>query len=98
MAYSIFDLTGLGQHINFVFNGSAQYFGFFWQVLLVVNFLLVVAVLLHPASRSKLGGEKQEFSIFQWGAMIMCTLLAGGGVFWAAAELRTSSLPRHASA
>ena len=31
VAYSIFDLTGLGQHINFVFNGSAQYF-IFWQV------------------------------------------------------------------
>ncbi len=27
-----------------------------------------------------------EFTTFQWGAMIMCTLLAGGGVFWAAGE------------
>ena len=27
-----------------------------------------------------------EFSVFQWGSMIMCTLLAGGGVFWAAGE------------
>ena len=27
-----------------------------------------------------------EFTMFQWGSMIMCTLLAGGGVFWAAGE------------
>ena len=30
--------------------------------------------------------DKPEFSNFQWGSMIMCTLLAGGGVFWAAGE------------
>ncbi|WP_425041117.1 BCCT family transporter [Primorskyibacter sp. S187A] len=27
-----------------------------------------------------------EFTTFSWAAMIMCTLLAGGGVFWAAGE------------
>ena len=40
-----------------------------------------------PASRVRLGNiEKPEFTVFQWGSMIMCTLLAGGGVFWAAGE------------
>src|SRR5690625_4729786 len=29
---------------------------------------------------------KPEMSTFKWIAIIMCTLLAGGGVFWAAAE------------
>lgn len=30
--------------------------------------------------------EKPEFTYFQWASMIMCTLLAGGGVFWASGE------------
>ena len=40
-----------------------------------------------PGSKAKLGAlAAPEFSTFQWGSMIMCTLLAGGGVFWAAGE------------
>ena len=32
------------------------------------------------------GLDTPEFDVFKWGSMIMCTLLAGGGVFWAAGE------------
>jgi choline-glycine betaine transporter len=40
-----------------------------------------------PGGKAKLGGlDAPEFTNFQWGSMIMCTLLAGGGVFWAAGE------------
>ena len=46
---------------------------------------LVLCVL--PGGKAKLGGlDAPEFTNFQWGSMIMCTLLAGGGVFWAAGE------------
>ncbi|MFP3339200.1 BCCT family transporter, partial [Micrococcus sp. SIMBA_131] len=35
----------------------------------------------------KLGGlDKPELSLYKWLSIIMATLLAGGGVFWAAAE------------
>ena len=84
--FAVYDLSSLGQYINVYFDNSTQYFGLFWQVLLVINFVFVVAVLLHPSSKIKLGGHDLEFTNFQWGSMIMCTLLAGGGVFWAAAE------------
>ena len=40
-----------------------------------------------PTGRVKLGGiSTPSISTFNWASMIMCTLLAGGGVFWAAAE------------
>ena len=51
------------------------------------TFLISLVVCLLPGAKAKMGNlAKPEFSVFQWGSMIMCTLLAGGGVFWAAGE------------
>ena len=69
------------------FAWSAQYFGLFWQVLMLINFLIALWIATRSGARRVLGAlDTPEFSNFQWGSMILCTLLAGGGVFWAAAE------------
>ncbi len=73
--------------INEGFAASAKWLGLFWQGLLLAIFLCSIALALTPWARAKLGGSmKPEYGRFKWVAMIMCTLLAGGGVFWAAAE------------
>jgi len=69
------------------FGWSARYFGLFWQLLLIANFSVALLVATRPYATEPLGGrDTPEFPAFQWIAMVLCTLLAGGGVFWAAAE------------
>lgn len=69
------------------FAESASWFGPYWQLLLLATFVVALVVAATPYARARLGGRgTPEFGRFKWVAMIMCTLLAGGGVFWAAAE------------
>ncbi|MDJ0314216.1 BCCT family transporter [Arthrobacter sp. H35-D1] len=69
------------------FTWAARWLGLYWEVLLLATFLVAVALALTPYAKARLGGPvKPEYGRFKWVAMIMCTLLAGGGVFWAAAE------------
>lgn len=79
-----------GKVSDWVATGSAfsgRWFGLFWQVLLLATFVVAVLLALSPWAKARLGGvSTPEFGRFKWVAMIMCTLLAGGGVFWAAAE------------
>ncbi|WP_435203286.1 BCCT family transporter [Janibacter sp. GS2] len=68
-------------------SASGRWFGLFWQVLLLATFVVAVLLAISPWAKARLGGiSAPEFGRFKWVAMIMCTLLAGGGVFWAAAE------------
>ena len=84
---ALFDLNQLSSLVDAGFAWSAKYFGLYWQILLLATFVIGIAMCFLPGSTVKLGGvDTPEFSVFQWGAMIMCTLLAGGGVFWAAGE------------
>ena len=81
------DADLFGAFIDRSFAWSAQYFGLFWQVLMLINFLIALWIATRSGARRVLGAlDTPEFSNFQWGSMILCTLLAGGGVFWAAAE------------
>ncbi|MEH6507422.1 MAG: BCCT family transporter [Sulfitobacter litoralis] len=83
----LFDLELLSVIVDSSFAFSAKYFGLYWQVLLLATFLIGLVLIVLPGSRAIMGGlALPEFSTFQWGSMIMCTLLAGGGVFWAAGE------------
>ena len=73
--------------INEGFSFFAKWLGLYWQALLLVTFLCAIALALTPYAKARLAGPmKPEYGRFKWVAMIMCTLLAGGGVFWAAAE------------
>jgi glycine betaine transporter len=86
-AYALIDLEGLSALVDNGFGWSAHYFGLYWQILLLGTFLIGLVLCVLPGGRAVLGNlASPEFSNFQWGSMIMCTLLAGGGVFWAAGE------------
>ena len=84
---SLWDMSLLGAWVEAGFALAVQYCGAFWQWEVLLTFCIAMGLCCHPGSRSILGNlKKPEFSAFQWGSMIMCTLLAGGGVFWAAGE------------
>jgi choline-glycine betaine transporter len=84
---ALVNLDGLSALVDWGFNVSATYFGLYWQVLLLATFLIGLVLCILPGGRAIMGGlAAPEFTVFQWGSMIMCTLLAGGGVFWAAGE------------
>lgn len=86
-AYALFDLAGLSAMVDSAFAVSARYLGLYWQILLMATFLIGLFLCVLPGSKTLMGGvSNPEFKTFSWGAMIMCTLLAGGGVFWAAGE------------
>ncbi|WP_415182764.1 BCCT family transporter [Phaeovulum sp.] len=86
-AYAFLDIDGLSALVDAAFAFSARYFGLYWQILLLATFLIGLVLCVLPGGKAVLGGlEVPEFKLFNWGSMIMCTLLAGGGVFWAAGE------------
>lgn len=60
--------------------------GLFWQGLMAATFVVAVGMSLGPTGRIRLGAAQPDQPFFKWLAVIMCTLLAGGGVFWSAAE------------
>ena len=66
----------------------SDWLGSTWQWMVAVLFLLAAALAISPVGRLKLGGAeaKPSLKLFDWCAVLICTLLAGGGVFWSAAE------------
>ncbi len=84
---ALVNLDALSGAVDWGFNIAATYFGLYWQVLLLATFLIGLLLCVLPGGRAIMGGlAAPEFTTFQWGSMVMCTLLAGGGVFWAAGE------------
>ena len=63
-------------------------FGSLWLLLVVAISLLSFILGFSPIGSLKIGGPnaKPSLKIFDWCAVLICTLLAGGGVFWSAAE------------
>ena len=62
--------------------------GGIWQWMVVLLFLIAIVMAISPVGRVRLGGvdAKPSLKFFDWCAVLICTLLAGGGVFWSAAE------------
>ncbi|MCU9849578.1 BCCT family transporter [Defluviimonas sp. WL0024] len=86
-ALALFDLDALSAAVDWGFAVSAKYFGLYWQLLLLATFVISLVLCVLPGGKAILGARATpEFTYFQWASMIMCTLLAGGGVFWAAGE------------
>jgi choline-glycine betaine transporter len=84
---SLWNVETMSGWVNAAFAWSAATFGAFWQVLMLLTFFLGLWVAASRAGAARLGGTTQtDMSTFRWTACIMCTLLAGGGVFWSAAE------------
>lgn len=73
--------------VNYLFDFSAKYFGSIYQVLMMGTFLIALFLGFSKFGRIRLGKlDRPEIGYFKWISMIICTLLAAGGVFWAAAE------------
>lgn len=73
--------------VDYLFGLSATYFGMMYQITLLGTFFIALFLALSKYGKIRLGNmDKPEMSTFKWISIIMCTLLAGGGVFWAAAE------------
>ncbi len=63
-------------------------FGSIWLLLVVAISVVAFFIGFSPLGSLRIGGPnaKPELKIFDWCAVLICTLLAGGGVFWSAAE------------
>ena len=69
------------------FNAAGALAGMPWQVWMVFQALLAAGLALSPWGRLRLGGAAEpDRSFASWVALLLCTLLAGGGVFFSAAE------------
>ncbi|MDX1654308.1 MAG: BCCT family transporter, partial [Candidatus Competibacteraceae bacterium] len=85
--FALLDMEGLAAVVNGAFAWSTKLFGAYWQVLLLATFFIGLGLAFSRLGRVRLGAtDTPDLSTFNWVAIIMCTLLAGGGVFWAAAE------------
>ncbi|MGR5284900.1 BCCT family transporter [Vibrio maritimus] len=77
----------LSSAVNSGFDLATRYFGAFWQLLLMANFIIGLALCFGRTGDVRLGGmARPDVESFKWMSIVLCTLLAGGGVFWAAAE------------
>lgn len=84
---ALIDLPRFSLLIQELFSAAAEQFGFWWQWLMVANFAIALCIAVSRYGKTRMGVEtKPTIGTFRWLAMIMCTLLAGGGVFWSAAE------------
>ena len=67
---------------------SISNLGSIWLLMVVGISILAFFLGFSPIGSLKIGGEdaKPSLKFFDWCAVLICTLLAGGGVFWSAAE------------
>ena len=63
-------------------------FGSLWLLLVVAISFVAFSLGFSPLGSLRIGGPnaKPSLKLFDWCAVLICTLLAGGGVFWSAAE------------
>ncbi|SOC53439.1 Choline-glycine betaine transporter [Chromohalobacter canadensis] len=87
VAFSLTDPEGMTAVIGAGFAWTAKTLGAYFQLLLLLTFLIAVGVAASPAGRARIGNrERPDIGTFKWVSIILCTLLAGGGVFFAAGE------------
>ncbi|RAR57644.1 choline-glycine betaine transporter [Onishia taeanensis] len=87
VALSLYDIDMVANGISAGFAWTARTLGSYFQLLLLLTFFIGIGVAMSPAGAAKVGNlQRPEISTFKWLSMIMCTLLAGGGVFFAAGE------------
>jgi glycine betaine transporter len=84
---ALINMDAVSTFVYASFDFSTSYFGAFWQVLATGMFFMSLYLAISKYGQVKLGRlEKPEIKTFTWVAMIVATTLAGGGVFWSAAE------------
>ena len=84
---ALVDSDLLSKIVNSGFAWSVDVFGPYWQILLLITFIISLCLAAGRTGSVVLGAmPTPELGGFRWMSIIFCTLLAGGGVFWAAAE------------
>ncbi len=85
---ALVDIDAVSALVNTLFAWSTKFFGLYWQVLMLATFAVRLGIGFSRCGRVRLGGvaQRPDISTFNWIAVIMCALLAGGGAFRAAAE------------
>ena len=87
LGLSLYNIQWTAGLISTGFAWTANVLGSFFQLLLLLTFIIGIGVAISPAGSAKVGNlDTPELSTFKWLSIIMCTLLAGGGVFFAAGE------------
>lgn len=87
LAFGAADLARLETAIQAAKAGVSSALGLFWQTVAAGSFVVALVLALSRFGHRRLGGsDRPEMPYGRWLATILCTLLAGGGVFWSAAE------------
>jgi len=87
LGLSLWNIELTAASIETGFAWTAKYFGSFFQTLLILTFFIALGIALSRYGKARIGARSTpEISTFRWLSMILCTLLAGGGVFFAAGE------------
>ncbi|GEN26396.1 glycine/betaine ABC transporter [Halovibrio variabilis] len=87
LALSLYDVALVADNISAGFAWTARALGSYFQLLLLLTFFIAIGLAMTPAAKAKIGNlDAPEMSTFKWLSIILCTLLAGGGVFFAAGE------------
>lgn len=74
--FALVDIDGLFALVDAGFAFSAKYFGLYCHILMHAIFLIGPVLCVLSGGRAVLGAmTTPEFNTFDWGAMIMCTLL-----------------------
>ena len=85
--------------VKVCFNFVTGYFGGLLQVMMTLFWVTVMIIALSKWGRVRIGGKdaKKTVSNFSWYSIIIMTMTAAGGMFWAAAEpfVHFMSLPAH---
>lgn len=83
------------------FNVIGYYFGALIQVIMIVLLAIALFIACSKYGRIRIGGQeaKRELKNISWFAIVLTTMLAGGGVFFAAGEpfAHFMNLPAHFS-
>ncbi|WNK20477.1 BCCT family transporter [Halomonas piscis] len=84
---SFYDLDMVANGVSAGFAWTAITLGSYFQFLLLATFFIAIGLAVTPAAKAKIGNlDTPQMSTFKWLSIILCTLLAGGGVFFAAGE------------
>lgn len=84
---SLIDVDMVANAIGAGFAWTARTLGAYFQLLLLLTFFIGLGLAATPAAKARIGNRTTpDMSTFKWLSIIMCTLLAGGGVFFAAGE------------
>ncbi|HEX2138942.1 MAG TPA: BCCT family transporter [Woeseiaceae bacterium] len=87
IAFSFYDMELVSGAVGNGFAWTARALGSYFQLLLLLTFFISIGIAVSPAAGARIGGlDAPEMSTFRWLSIIMCTVLAAGGVFFAAGE------------